>query len=60
MNITYGIALICVAVAMLWFAIPTDGVSARFLKSHWIVGQLYVMTAMVLFVMGGAAIIGNM
>jgi hypothetical protein len=60
MNITYGIALICVAVAMLWFAIPTDGVSARFLKSHWIVGQLYVMTAMVIFVMGGAAIIGNM
>jgi hypothetical protein len=60
MNITYGIALICVAVAMLWFAIPTDGVSARFLKSHWIVGQLYVMTAMVIIVMGGAAIIGNM
>ncbi|HEV7514513.1 MAG TPA: hypothetical protein VGO27_22660 [Candidatus Acidoferrum sp.] len=60
MNITYGIALICVAVAMLWFAIPTDGVSARFLKSHWIVGQLYVMTAMVIFVMGGAAILGNM
>jgi hypothetical protein len=60
MNITYGIGLICVAVVMLWFAIPTDGVSARFLKSHWIVGQLYVMTAMVIFVMGGAAIIANM
>jgi hypothetical protein len=60
MNITYGIALICVAVAMLWFAIPTDGVSARFLKSHWIVGQLYVMTAMVIFVMGSAAILSNM
>jgi hypothetical protein len=53
MNITYGIIMICVAVAMLWFA--TDGSSARFLKSHWIVGQLYVMTAMVIFIMGGAA-----
>jgi hypothetical protein len=30
MNITYGIIMICVAVAMLWFAIPTDGISARF------------------------------
>jgi hypothetical protein len=59
MNFTYGIAMICVAVAMIWFAIPADGVSARFLKSHWIVGQLYVMTAMVIFVMGGAAILGN-
>jgi hypothetical protein len=37
MNITYGIGMICVAVAMIWFAIPADGVSAPFLKSHWIV-----------------------
>ena len=59
MNITFGIVMICLAVGMIWFAIPADGVSARFLKSHWIVGQLHVMTAMVIFVMGGAAILGN-
>jgi len=53
--------LICVALAMIWFASkPADGESHRFFKSAWIVGQLYVMTAMVLFVMGGAAIIANM
>jgi hypothetical protein len=60
MNITFGIALICVAVAMIWFARPADGVSAPFLKSHWIVGQLYVKMAMVIFIMGGAAILGNL
>ena len=60
MNLTGGIVLICLAAAMIWFASkPADGVSHRFFKSAWIVGQLYVMTAMVLFVMGGAAIIAN-
>ena len=39
--------MICVAVVMIYFAIPVDGVSHRFFKSAWIVGQLYVMTAMV-------------
>jgi hypothetical protein len=29
-------------------------------KKAWIIGQLYVMTAMVIFVMGAAAIIGNL
>ena len=28
-------------------------------EGPWIVGQLYVMTAMVIFVIGGAAILGN-
>jgi hypothetical protein len=61
MNLTGGIAMVCVAVVMIWFASkPADGVSHRYFKSAWIVGQLYVMTAMMLFVMGGAAIIGNM
>jgi hypothetical protein len=53
--------MVCVAVVMIWFAAnPADGVSHRFFKSAWIVGQLYMMTAMMLFVMGSAAIIGNM
>ena len=61
MNLTGGIVLICLAVAMLWFASkPADGESHRFFKSAWIVGQLYVMTAMVLLVMGSAAILANM
>jgi hypothetical protein len=60
MNLTGGIAMVCVAVVMIWFAAkPADGVSHRYFKSAWIVGQIYVMTAMMLFVMGGAAIISN-
>jgi hypothetical protein len=60
MNIAIGIGLISIAAAMLWFARPADGVSLPWFKKAWIIGQVYVMTAMVLFVMGGAAIIGNM
>ena len=60
MNLTGGIAMVCLAVAMIWFASkPADGVSHRYFKSAWIVGQLYVMTAMMLFVMGSAAILAN-
>ena len=61
MNITGGIAMVCVAVVMIWFAAnPADGVSHRYFKSAWIVGQIYMMTAMMLFVMGSAAILGNL
>jgi hypothetical protein len=59
MNITIGIALVCVAVAMLYFGRPADGVSLPWFKKAWIIGQLYVMTALVLFIMGSAAILGN-
>jgi hypothetical protein len=60
LNLTGGVVLICVAVVMVWFASkPADGESHRFFKSAWIVGQLYVMTALVLFVMGSAAILAN-
>jgi hypothetical protein len=60
MNITYGIAMICAAVAMIWFARPADGVSLPWFKKAWIIGQLYIMIAMVLLVMGSATILGNM
>ena len=61
LNLTGGVVLICVAVAMIWFASkPADGVSHRFFKSAWIVGQLYVMTVLVMIVMGSAAILANM
>ena len=58
MNTTIGIAMICVAVAMIWLARPADGVSIPFFKKAWIIGQLYVMIAMILFIMGAAAILG--
>jgi hypothetical protein len=60
MNVVYGIVLICIAVAMLWLARPADGVSLPWFKKAWIIGQVYVMAAMVLFIMGGAAIISSM
>jgi hypothetical protein len=60
MNLTGGIAMVCLAVVMIWFGMPSDGVSHRFFKGPWIVGQVYVMAAMMLFVMGGAAIISSM
>jgi hypothetical protein len=61
MNLTGGIAMVCVAVVMIWFASkPADGVSHQFFKSARIVGQLCVMTAMMLFVLGSAAIISSM
>jgi hypothetical protein len=59
MNITFGIAMVCLAAAMLWFGRPADGVSLPWFKKAWIIGQVYVLTAMVLFIMGGAAIISN-
>ena len=59
MNTTIGIAMICVAVAMIWLARPADGVSVPFFKKAWIIGQLYVMTAMILFILGAAAILGT-
>jgi hypothetical protein len=60
MNVVYGIVLICIAVAMLWLARPADGVSLPWFKKAWIIGQVYVMAAMVLLIMGGAAIISSM
>jgi hypothetical protein len=45
---------------MIWFVRPGDGVSHRYFKSAWIFGQLYVMAAMVILVMGSAFIISNM
>jgi hypothetical protein len=32
---------------MLYFGRPADGVSLPWFKKAWIIGQLYVMTAMV-------------
>ena len=53
-----GVALIAVAVGMILLARPRDGVSAPYLKVY-IVGQAYVMAAMVSAVIGVALIIAN-
>jgi len=58
MTLTSGFVLFAVAVAMLFFARPADGVSASFLKV-WIVGQIYAMTAIVAGVMGVTMILSG-
>jgi hypothetical protein len=59
MNVIGGVILIAIAVAMLILARPKDGVSARFLKGPWIVGQAYVMITMIFGIIGIAAVIVN-
>ena len=58
MNLIAGVAFIAVAVIMILSARPRDGVSAPYLRVY-IVGQLYVMTAMVSAVIGVALLISS-
>jgi hypothetical protein len=57
MNNAYGIFAVCVAILMIWVARPSDGVSIPLFKKVWVVGQLYIMATMVVFVIGAALII---
>ena len=59
MNFTGGVVLIAFAVAMVVLARPKDGVSARFLKGPWIVGQVYTLITMICVVIGVSVIIVN-
>jgi hypothetical protein len=58
MNFTGGVFLLAVAVAMLFFGRAREGESLRIFRV-WIVGQLYVMTAMSVGVFGTAVVIIN-
>ena len=58
MNLATGLVLVAVTVVMMYLARPSDGVSAPFLRV-WIVGQLYVMTALVSAVAVAALLISN-
>ena len=58
MNMVAGLVLIAVTVAMIYLAKPSDGVSAPFLRV-WVVGQLYLMTALVSAVIGVSMLISN-
>ncbi|MBI1205150.1 MAG: hypothetical protein GC182_21810 [Rhodopseudomonas sp.] len=58
MTIWVGFILIAVTVAMLALARPKDGNPAAFLKL-WIVGQIYILTALASAVMGITLVIAN-
>ena len=58
MNIVIGLLLVALTVGMLVLARPRDGEPAQFLKA-WIVGQAYVMTAIVSAVTGVALMLSN-
>jgi hypothetical protein len=58
MNMVAGLVLIAVTVAMIYLARPSDGVSAPFLRV-WVVGQMYLMTALVSAVIGVSLLISN-
>ncbi|HEX5213171.1 MAG TPA: hypothetical protein VFW22_15710 [Pseudolabrys sp.] len=52
MDFGFGIGLIAVALVMIWFGRPKSGEECRPWLRHYLVGQLYVMTAMSLGVFG--------
>jgi hypothetical protein len=51
MKIVAGILLLLVFVAMLWIGKPRKGVQLKFMQV-WIVGMLYTMVALIIFVIG--------
>ena len=59
LQLLYGVGLLLVAATMIWFARPARGQdSAPFLRV-WIVGQIYLMAAMVSSVIGVTLLISN-
>jgi hypothetical protein len=59
MNLTGGIILVAVAIAMVFLGRAREGEALRIFRVY-IVGQLYVMTAMSLGVFGVAVVIINL
>ncbi len=58
MNIIYGLALLALGIAMIFFGRPRAGTdSAPFLKV-WIVGQAYAMLIMIVLVLGTVFLLG--
>jgi hypothetical protein len=58
MNFIGGIILLVVAVGMIFFGRAKNGEQLQIFRV-WIVGQLYLMTALTLAVFGVAAVIVN-
>lgn len=57
MGTTIGVGIICFAIFMIWLARPADGEAAAMFKKSWIIGQLYVMATLLVFVTGAAFIL---
>ena len=57
MGLLFGIGFICLAIFMIWLARPADGDSAAMFKKSWVIGQLYVMATLLVFVTGAAYIL---
>ena len=60
MNFTGGLILLAIAVGMILIARPKGGETVPFLRErHWVVGQAYVMSTLLLFVLSTAILIIN-
>jgi hypothetical protein len=55
-NLTAGIVLLVVFGAMLWYGKPRNGVQRKFMQT-WIVGILYTMLCLLVFVLGIASLV---
>lgn len=61
MGIAGGIALFVAAVVLLWLAYPSGGETAQLFRNRpWIVGQLYILGVLVVFVMSVAAMVTSL
>jgi hypothetical protein len=58
-QVLYGVGLILVAVAMVWIARPAQGQDSVPWLRIYVVGQLYLMTAMICGVMGVTYLISS-
>ena len=60
MNFTGGLILLAIAVGMILIARPKGGETVPFLRErHWVIGQAYVMSTLLMFVLGAAILIIN-
>lgn len=60
LQLSYGVGLILVMVAMFWIARPPKGQDSAPWLRVYIVGQIYIMTAMVCGIMGVSLLIYNL
>jgi len=59
-NFTGGLILLAIAVGMILIARPKGGETVPFMRErHWVVGQAYVMSTLLLFVLGATVVIIN-
>lgn len=54
MGLSFGIGILCFGIFMIWLAKPADGEAAAMFKKSWVLGQIYVMAILLVFVTGAA------